>query len=69
MNTCILYLYRDACNYKVYNEVIINGVLSPGQINLILDCLMMVNTLFQVRWDYQNKDLGALQKMITAGLN
>lgn len=39
MNTCILYLYRGACNYKMYNEVIINGILSPEQINSILNCL------------------------------
>jgi hypothetical protein len=25
MNTKFVYLYRDACNYKTYNEVIISG--------------------------------------------
>lgn len=40
MNTCISYLYRDACNYKIHNEVIINGVLTSAQIDSIMDCLL-----------------------------
>lgn len=39
MNTKIKYLYRDADNYKIGNECIINGVLSEGQKKSILDCL------------------------------
>jgi hypothetical protein len=32
MNTKFSYLYRDACNYKTYNEVIIAGLLELKQI-------------------------------------
>lgn len=39
VNTKISYLYRDASNYKAYNEVIIKGKISPGQINQIMECL------------------------------
>lgn len=39
VNTRISYLYRDASNYKAYNEVIIKGKISPGQINQIMECL------------------------------
>ena len=38
MNTKISYLYRDADNYKRYNECIIAGALSAKQIRAILDC-------------------------------
>ena len=38
MNTKISYLYRDAGNYKQYNECIIAGALSAKQICTILDC-------------------------------
>ena len=31
MNTKITYLYRDADNYKQFNEVIINGCLTKEQ--------------------------------------
>jgi hypothetical protein len=27
-NTRFAYLYRDACNYKVFNEIVISGILS-----------------------------------------
>lgn len=37
-NTKISYLYRDASNWKVHNECVIKGVLSPAQIKTILDC-------------------------------
>lgn len=43
MNTKINYLYRDASNYKVINEVIINGTLTAQQINEIIGCLDMEN--------------------------
>lgn len=39
VNTKIKYLYRDASNYKAYNEVIIKGKISPEQINQIMECL------------------------------
>lgn len=38
MNTKISYLYRDAANYKVRNECIINGELNYEQIRQIIDC-------------------------------
>ena len=38
MNTKINYLYRDASNYKVYNEAVINGILSVEDIETILEC-------------------------------
>ena len=41
MNTKISYLYRDADNYKQYNECIIAGALSAKQIRAILDCCDM----------------------------
>lgn len=39
MNTRISYLYRDACNYKTHNEVVIKGEFEPGEEEEILDCL------------------------------
>lgn len=39
MNTKISYLYRDASNYKVHNEVVISGTLSKEQRKAILDSL------------------------------
>nr|WP_303182481.1 hypothetical protein [Lachnoclostridium phocaeense] len=36
--TKILYLYRDASNYKVQNSCIINGLLSMRQIEQIRNC-------------------------------
>jgi len=39
LNTQIEYLYRDADNYKVWNECIINGILTAQQQALILRCL------------------------------
>ena len=41
MNTKISYLYRDADNYKRYNECIVAGTLSAKQICTILDCCDM----------------------------
>lgn len=38
MNTKISYLYRDADNYKVYNECVIEGELTEQQIETIMDC-------------------------------
>lgn len=39
-NTRIDYLYRDACNYKVYQYFVIQGPITPEQIQLILEsCL------------------------------
>lgn len=39
MNTRISYLYRDASNYKAYNECIVRGLLTDEQTKAILDCL------------------------------
>ena len=41
MDTKICYLYRDAGNYKVHNECVIQGELSKEQIQSILDCCDM----------------------------
>lgn len=38
-NTRISYLYRDACNYKQHNEVIVPGTFSKEQIDEIIGCL------------------------------
>ena len=38
-NTKIGYLYRDASNYKKWNEVVIRGSISPEQIGIIIGCL------------------------------
>lgn len=38
-NTKIGYLYRDASNYKKWNEVVIRGSMSPEQIDTIIGCL------------------------------
>ncbi len=39
MNTKIGYLYRDADNYKVWNEAVIKGSLTDKQKQLICDSL------------------------------
>ena len=39
MNTQINYLYRDASNYKVYNECVIEGEITDEQIMTIIGCL------------------------------
>jgi len=39
VNTIISYLYRDASNYKVFNEAIVTGKLTLEQIAEILDTL------------------------------
>lgn len=39
LNTRISYLYRDASNYKVFNEAIVKGVLTEEQQAFILSCL------------------------------
>ena len=38
MNTQIRYLYRDASNYKMHNECVVAGELTPEQIAQIMDC-------------------------------
>ena len=35
MNTKVNYLYRDGCNYKVHNEIIVRGKITNEQINRI----------------------------------
>lgn len=40
MNTRITYLYRDACNYKKNNDVIIKGKMEAQQLFRILSCLL-----------------------------
>lgn len=39
MNTLINYVYTDECNYKVYNEAVIKGEISLGEVSEIMDCL------------------------------
>lgn len=39
MNTKIEYLYRDADNYKMWNEAVVEGEITPEQIEQIMDCL------------------------------
>ena len=36
MNTRISYFYRDASNYKAYNECIVRGLLTDEQTKAIL---------------------------------
>lgn len=38
MNTKIEYMYRDANNYKKFTTVILEGELTPEEIQQILDC-------------------------------
>ena len=38
MNTKITYLYRDGCNYKQLNEVIVNGHITEEQKRTIINC-------------------------------
>ena len=40
MNTLVEYLYRDACNYKNWNRVVVKGSITPEQIDTIMDCLI-----------------------------
>lgn len=39
INTRIAYLYRDACNYKSHNEVVVAGKISDEQMEIVLDSL------------------------------
>lgn len=39
LNTKIEYLYRDAGNWKAYNEEIVKGAITKKQINEIMECL------------------------------
>lgn len=39
MNTRFTYLYRDACNYKQVNDVVVPGVFTQAQIDSIIGCL------------------------------
>lgn len=41
MNTRISYLYRDASNYKQYNEAVVSGTFTKEQIETIIGCLDM----------------------------
>lgn len=36
-NTLFNYMYRDGNNYKVHNEVVISGAITPEQIEAIFD--------------------------------
>lgn len=38
-NTKISYLYRDASNYKKWNEAVLEGVITDDQIDSIIGCL------------------------------
>ena len=44
MNTEIVYLYRDASNYKKWNDVIVAGGMSESDLDFIKKCLMVDNT-------------------------
>ena len=39
MNTKISYQYRDGCNYKMANECIVQGAITPEQQKQIQSCL------------------------------
>ena len=39
MNTKITYMYRDACNYKNYGEIIVKGKYTEDQVDRILNTL------------------------------
>src|SRR5699024_10207670 len=39
MNTRITYLYRDASNWKKYNEVVVSGTFTADQVSEIVGCL------------------------------
>lgn len=39
MNTLVYYLYRDGSNYKVHNEVVLKGEITPEQISAIAESL------------------------------
>lgn len=39
LNTKIGYLYRDADNYKMWNECVVEGEITPEQIATIMECL------------------------------
>jgi hypothetical protein len=36
MNTRFSYLYRDACNYKKFNDVVLSGIIKENQIEPFL---------------------------------
>ncbi len=36
MNTKLSYLYRDACNYKKFNDVVLSGIIQKIQIEPLL---------------------------------
>lgn len=38
-NTEIDYLYRDGCNYKLWNKVIVSGTFRPEDIDTVIGCL------------------------------
>lgn len=40
MNTLIQYLYRDTSNYKIWNDCVIRGSISPEQIDAIIKTLV-----------------------------
>ena len=69
MNTKICYLYRDAGNYKVHNECVIQGELSKEQIQSILDCCDMGEYFIQDRSGCRKGDsMSMIPRSIIAGL-
>lgn len=40
MNTRINYVYRDAGNYRIYNECIVPGLMTPSQKQEIQNCCL-----------------------------
>lgn len=70
MNTRICYLYRDSDNYKVHNMCVIHGELTDSQIDQILECCDMGNTLSPARWDCRSANsMNLIRKGITVGLS
>ena len=52
-NTRIEYLYRDECNYKTNNEVVVAGTITEEQIKAILECCESGELFIpeQIGWD------------------
>lgn len=52
-NTRVNYLYRDACNYKTQNTVVVPGIISKEQIEKIINCCIDKEMFIpeQIGWD------------------
>jgi hypothetical protein len=38
-NTKLSYMYRDANNYKEYREIVLEGLLTPEEVQIFMECL------------------------------